>query len=189
MRVITAPEKYTKKSGDVFCFLAGGITNCKDWQNDVISYLQGMWHVREMAGCKLKKDLVLFNPRRENFPIKDPTASEKQIEWEYKALEACDIFSMFFCAGESDQPICMYELGRNLVRMNEKFGIDAHNVITVEDGYKRAKDVDIQVGLTPYYTDLIVGEPDHERAVDRHAQRIWNAFYEFGIYEEYKDLE
>ena len=39
MRVITAPEKYRKKSNDITVFLAGGITNCWEWQDKVIELL------------------------------------------------------------------------------------------------------------------------------------------------------
>lgn len=140
MKVITAPEQYERKKDDVFCFLAGGITNCPDWQQEVINELQ-------KANFE---HLIVFNPRRENFPINDPNAAKEQIEWEFKYLEQTDIFSMYFCASESDQPICMYELGRNLALMSKRYHspYDAeHIVVSVEDGYKRAKDVEIQTDL------------------------------------------
>lgn len=134
MRVITAPELYARQDGDIFCFLAGGITNCPDWQKEVIKHLEGY-------GIN---NLVLFNPRREDFPIHDKSASCAQIYWEYRFLQQMDIFSMYFCNGESDQPICMYELGRNLVRFVDRAD---RVVISVEDGYKRAGDVVIQSSL------------------------------------------
>ena len=70
-------------------------------------------------------------------------------------LEQCDIFSMYFCAGESDQPICMYELGRNICRMQMRFPMnwDVRFVVTVEEGYKRAKDVRIQTALACDFTE------------------------------------
>jgi hypothetical protein len=134
MRVITAPEEYERQKGDVFCFLAGGISDCPEWQEEVIQYLERMNLDR----------LVIFNPRMKNFPIDDPNASEKQIRWEFKYLEQADIFSMYFCKSESVQPICMYELGRNLTRFAEKPLCVA---VSVEDGYKRATDVEIQSQL------------------------------------------
>ena len=140
MKVITAPEEYEREQDDVFCFLAGGITRCPNWQQEVINQL-------EKADLE---HLVVFNPRRENFPINDPNAAKEQIEWEFKYLNEADIFSMYFCAGESDQPICMYELGRNLALMSRRYHIpydSEHIAVCVEDGYKRAKDVEIQTDL------------------------------------------
>lgn len=139
MRVITAPEKYVLEDGEVSVFLAGGITNCPNWQKDIIERLEYL----------NTEKLVVLNPRRENFPINDPLASYQQIEWEFKALENADIFSMYFSGGESVQPICMYELGRNLVKMQVRKPIDWKDriVISVEDGYKRKQDVIIQTEL------------------------------------------
>ena len=139
MRVITAPEIIEKKDNEKYVFLAGGITNCPDWQNDIIERLE---HLRS-------SNLVVLNPRREDFPIHDPSAAYKQIEWEFEALEKADIFSMHFCSGESDQPICMYELGRNILRMQMKYPSDWENriIISVEEGYSRKNDVLIQTEL------------------------------------------
>lgn len=141
MRIITAPEPYIPQEHDVTVFLAGGITNCPNWQSEVIKDLN--------VDYKYTDTFVLFNPRRENFPIDDPSAADKQIEWEYKMLERCDIFSMYFSSGDSDQPICMYELGRNILRMQMKYPTDWKNriIITVEDDYKRKQDVLIQTKL------------------------------------------
>lgn len=136
MKVITAVENYYPTRTDILCFLAGGITQCADWQKEVIKELE-------------KYDapnLVVFNPRRENFPIWNPNASQEQIEWEFHWLEQMDIFSMYFSAGESVQPICMYELGRNLALMANR-GITHQCVISVEKGYKREQDVVIQTKL------------------------------------------
>lgn len=133
-QVIIAPDK----SGPIFksVFLAGGITNCKEWQKDVIE---------ELKDCNIS----IFNPRQEHFDITDKDASYKQIVWEFERLEKMDIFSMYFCNDNSDQPICMYELGRNIVRMQNRFPNDWEKriVISVEEGYKRAADVLIQTQL------------------------------------------
>lgn len=139
MRVITAPEKYIRQPNDITVFLAGGITNCWEWQDKVIELLE-----KENLD-----NLVVFNPRRKDFPINDLNAAEEQIKWEFDMLEQCDIFSMYFCAGESDQPICMYELGRNICRMQMRFSTNwvMRLAVTVEKGYKRKKDVNIQTSL------------------------------------------
>lgn len=138
MITITAPEDYVKQPEQVCVFLAGGITNCPNWQNTVINQLQ--W---------VDDNLLVCNPRRENFPIGVRSESFKQVEWEYRWLERMDIFSMYFSGGESDQPICMYELGRNLLRIQTRFPFDWEKriVITCEKGYRRRDDVYIQTGL------------------------------------------
>lgn len=133
-QIITAPSIELPKFPSVF--LAGGITNCKEWQKEVI---------KELEYC----DISLFNPRQEHFDVSDKSASYKQILWEFERLEKMDIFSMYFCNDNSDQPICMYELGRNIIRMQNRFPNDWEKriVISVEDGYKRKADVLIQTEL------------------------------------------
>ena len=154
MKVITAPQDYEPQEHDILCFLAGGITNCDDWQKEVIECLQ---YVNPGT-------LIVFNPRREDFPIHDPIAAKEQITWEFENLNKADIFSMYFCSGESDQPICMYELGRHLERMIKDYPyieIADRIVVSVEDGYRRKNDVIIQ-------TKLALERPDY-RFVTTHA--------------------
>lgn len=143
MRIYTAPEEYIPQVKDVTCFLAGGITDCWNWQQAVIEELEKYNDVDY---------LVLFNPRRDNFPIDDSNAAQEQIEWEFKYLNMCNIFSMYFCNSTSTQPICMYELGRHATRQVEhgKYNIDEppeHLIVAVENGYSRAQDVYIQMSL------------------------------------------
>ena len=154
MKVITAVEKYKPENNDIIVFLAGGITNCRNWQQDVIN---------ELKQYNDTENLVIFNPRRENFPIHDPNASLEQITWEYKMLEQMDILSMYFANGDSDQPICMYELGRNILRMQMRFPVDWEKriIISCESEYKRKQDVIIQTALAtnkkiPVYCSQVV---------------------------------
>ena len=141
MKIFTAPEPVITDPKDIKIFLAGGITNCWEWQKELIEVMQDKFTTSELDR------MVLINPRRENFPIDDPTAATKQIYWEYYNLERCDIFSMFFAKGDSDQPICMYELGRNIVKMQMRFPNTWKEriVVTAEEGYKRIKDVRTQM--------------------------------------------
>lgn len=133
--VITSPDP-TLNTEYISVFLAGGITKCDDWQADVIK--------------ELEFDTVsIFNPRRKEFDITNKSDSYSQIEWEFDRLEKADIFSMYFCNSESVQPICMYELGRNIARMQCKYPNDWMDriVISVEEGYSRRLDVIAQVNL------------------------------------------
>ena len=70
MRVVTAPDKANLQPYEICCFLAGGITDCKDWQNEVIKELENF---DKTSNGQLDK-LVLFNPRRDVFP-NEPTAA------------------------------------------------------------------------------------------------------------------
>lgn len=147
MEVIIAPNKKNVYSGyKPSVFLAGGISNCQDWQSEVIEYLK-QYEVNN------KLDLRVYNPRRPNFNIEtdDP---EEQICWEYNNIKSAEIFSMYFCNSESDQPICMYELGMRLGRIVEDpyrfltlLNGTYNTIISVEDGYKRTNDVIIQTRL------------------------------------------
>jgi hypothetical protein len=150
MIVITAPHLYIPKYDDVTVFLAGGITGCRDWQNETIE------HLRKFVG-RDDTQVVVYNPRQEDFDINNPAATIDQITWEYQYLNQVDIFSMYFVGGDRIQPICMYELGRYMKPHGDQ------QVISVEMDYIRKNDVIIQVALatrgittvnapaTPYY--------------------------------------
>lgn len=139
MKEIIAPTEYKLSNNEISVFLAGGITNCPEWQKDIIKKLNDL----------SSEKLVVFNPRRDNFPIGDKTASYNQIQWEFDKLNKADIFSIYFTSGKSTQPICMYELGRYITIMQHRFPIDWENriIISVEDGYVRKEDVIIQTEL------------------------------------------
>ena len=79
---------------------------------------------------------------------------------------------MYFCNDDSDQPICMYELGRNIIRMQNRFPTDWKDriIIGVERGYRRSEDVVIQTGLAT--GNLFV---DYDTTPETHAHYIRNA--------------
>ena len=155
MKVITAPEIYKPtRTADIKVFLAGGITDCSDWQSKVIEELEKLDSLYNLD------DVVIFNPRRENFDVTDPDATIDQIEWEHKYLNDCDIFSIYFEASKSLQPICMYELG--------KHSLKDRKVVTVQKGYLREEDVLIQCKLDGLWVDYIFGD----EAIAVHARRI-----------------
>ena len=124
-------------------FLAGGITNCPDWQKELIEKL------KDVDG------VTLYNPRRADFPIGDPNAAEQQITWEFEKLKEADIIVFWFSRG-SLNPIVLYELGMwgNSRAVTTVIGIDPE--------YERKQDVEIQTKLahgragehTPFYSSL-----------------------------------
>ena len=160
MQVITAPESIEGIIGPC-CFLAGGIQQTPEWQNDVINML------REYDG-------ILMNPRRANFPIHDPNAAREQITWEFNALENASVFSMFFCNCASDQPICFLELGRHTA-LRKMFGDHRTFVLGVEKGFKRAQDVYIQTELA--FPRAAVRISDN---LEQHARNILEAMRHVG---------
>lgn len=164
MRLIKAPEEFEYNSNDVKVFLAGGIMGCEEWQSKVAEELQNE-----------PDDLILIDPRRDKFDMGDERAKIRQISWEFKMLENCDIFSMYFCGSESVQPICMYELGRNIVRMQNRFPTSdewGHRIIiTADPKYKRYKDVFIQGNLA---TGMLIYINE---SLDEHIYQIRKSYH------------
>lgn len=138
--VVTAPNKMKFPELATKIFLAGGIQKCDEWQQKIINMFKE---------SDIKENIYLINPRRENFPIDDPNAAEEQITWEFEMLEQCDMFTMLFLDSESDQPICFYELGRNIERMKQRFpqSWEKRIVISSDSNFKRVQDVLIQTKL------------------------------------------
>lgn len=138
VRVVTAPEPWVNPAVDeVPVFLAGGITGCPWWQPEVVAELRRIPNLGE---------IIVYDPRRANFPIGDPAEARAQIEWEFQMLDRAHVFSMWFSSGESDQPICMYELGRHVALREAQDQVHLM-AIGVDPGYRRARDVEIQVEL------------------------------------------
>lgn len=168
MRVVEAPEKYEIKENDICCFLAGGITGRPDWQKEVIKLLQE----------KNPENLVIFNPRRKDFDFTDPFASRKQIEWEFYYLNRMDIFSMYFCK-DTIQPICLYELGRYMEVMKNRFPdsyID-RIIISIEPVYARMYDVIDQANLALGYDESTNQHIwYHTTSYKLHAEEIMRAY-------------
>ena len=159
MKVYQAPNKVDwyevakKKS----IFLAGGITGCDNWQLDLIFELRSL----DNSGLFDLGGLIIFNPRSDNFDVMDMEATIEQIKWEHKCLEKCDICSFFFPASESVQPITLYELGRYLSNHT--------SVIGIQEGYKRAEDVKIQLALDGNYCTIY---HDYYEAIREHARSL-----------------
>jgi len=125
MKYIEAPCEFRPKIGESI-FLAGGITGCPDWQQEIRQHLADT-------------DLVLLNPRRKDFPIGDPGAARYQIEWEHNALRFADNI-LFWFPKETLCAIVLYELGAWSM-------MDKRIFVGVHPEYQRRQDVEIQTGL------------------------------------------
>lgn len=108
-------------------FLAGGITGCPDWQADMVKLLE-------------QPNLVLFNPRRRDWPIDDPSASDGQVAWEAKYLLIANAV-LFWFPEETLCPIALFELGRWM----------GHKPVFIgtHPGYKRRQDIILQAKHMP----------------------------------------
>jgi hypothetical protein len=124
MVYIEAPENVITSSTSLF--LAGGIQGCPDHQAFICNELKDA-------------DITIYNPRRKNFPIKDPTAAYGQIKWEFDHLAAATMISFWFCK-ETQCPIVLLELGKYLMT-NKPI------VIGIDPKYSRRQDVEIQTQL------------------------------------------
>ncbi len=129
--VIEAPnEVYSLDNfNNLKLFIAGGISDCPDWQSTVVEKLSDV------------KNLTIFNPRRGNWDINDPTATEKQTIWEFNKLNEADIISFWFSKG-SLNPITLYEFGYWIGKKPIIVGMDPE--------YQRAEHVIVQAKLAGY---------------------------------------
>ena len=126
MRYVECPEVQPLAENVHSLFLAGGITGCPDWQSEMVEMLRD-------------SDWMLFNPRRKDFPLTDPTAAAEQIRWEYDHLrKASAILFWFPC--EALCPIALYELGAWSMTNKPPF-------VGVHPEYERRRDIEIQTAL------------------------------------------
>lgn len=102
-KLVTCPNRVNPFTDlNIRVFLAGGISNCSDWQKEY-------WEL-------VPEDLpvTIINPRRVDFDITNPKMSEEQIAWEYQYLNKyCDLVSFWF-APETLCPITLFEYGKAL---------------------------------------------------------------------------
>ena len=137
MQYVEAPTR-VRRYAQPAIFLAGGISNCSDWQS----------RMREMLEPRVKVPATLFNPRRARYPT-DPSALRQQIEWEFAHLWRAQIVTFWFSRATLC-PITLYELGSHLTRLKMLRAGDRRRpriCIGVERGYQRAQDVAIQRSL------------------------------------------
>ncbi len=125
-----APNKAVLNKGDISIFLAGGISDCPDWQAPV----------RERLNEEVPS-LIVFNPRREHFDVsKKDKESVKQIVWEHTYLGRATIVMIWF-PKESICPITLLELGKFLLKPKTKLYVGTH------PDYERRLDVEVQTKL------------------------------------------
>ena len=141
-----------KNSENVKLFLAGGISNCRDWQADLIKDIKNI------------PNLTVYNPRRKNFPIGDLNAAEQQITWEFNHLRDADIVTFWFSSG-SLNPIVLYELGM--------WGnsCDRPIIVGIDPDYERKHDVEFQTRLSRPEVPIVY-------SLEEMSEKIYDLFRE-----------
>ena len=125
MTYVEAVTEYTP-GGTPAVFLAGGISDCDDWQATMVKLLAAL-------------DVVVLNPRRKEFPTNDPAAAGEQVRWEHRHLRRADA-RLFWFPSSTLCPITLYELGAWSMAPGPLF-------VGVDPGYARRHDVEIQTKL------------------------------------------
>ena len=127
MREIKAPKKIRDDGKTLF--LAGSIEmgKAEKWQDKVVRLL------------KNEKDIIIFNPRRDDWDstweqsIKNEQFVE-QVEWELHALQHADKILMYFDP-ETKSPITLLELGL--------FADKGKLIVVCPDGFWKKGNVDV----------------------------------------------
>lgn len=155
MHVLEAPQRIPKELKDnKSLFLAGGITNCPDWQSNLIQLLEKY---------ETTEDLLVFNPRRAT-PLPEQHAHE-QIKWEYERLHDADVISFWFSAG-SLNPITLYELG---MWGNSR---DRRVCIGIDPDYEREFDVVWQTFLARPEINIVYSLSDLAQEINLMLEEI-----------------
>lgn len=124
MIYIESPKQYRGKKKSLF--LAGGISNCKNWQKLMVKLLSDA-------------PLVIFNPRRGRKFKFSKKVEQAQIAWEYRYLRRAAAISFWF-ANETVCPIVLFELGAHSMTDKPLF-------VGIDPLYQRRSDVEIQLKL------------------------------------------
>ena len=130
-----------EKLGNASVFAGGGITNCPDWQEELVGLVDQ--HISQLSNPHEVSDpheadlhearATIINPRRTHFPIHDPTASLFQINWEASYLAMCKATSFWF-PSNTEGPITLFETGKWMMRSKPFF-------VGIEPGYPRAREL------------------------------------------------
>jgi hypothetical protein len=141
-------------------FLAGGITNCENWQAKVIKEL------------KDEENLTIYNPRRKKFNITKKSIQEEQIVWEYKHLKEADLICFWF-SKETICPITLYELGMwGNSRDHYDRMLSKRIFIGIDPEYSRKEDVIIQTILARIDKENNYCYNDYINSIEELTQQI-----------------
>lgn len=144
-------------------FLAGGISNCRNWQEEMVPLFKAVMSASKpdtLNGFKL----VLINPRRADFDITDPNMSAEQIEWEHDHLKRSSV-TLFWFPPETLCPITLYELGVAAANGRKIF-------VGCDPAYQRKFDVIKQLSLIRPEVEVVFTLDDLVEQVVKHVEDI-----------------
>ena len=124
MKYVEAPSEDLGLGTSVF--LAGGISNCPDWQKEFVDKIRDT-------------ELVVYNPRRANFPMGDKEEGLRQVKWEAEYLHKASCI-IFWFPKETICPIVLFELGSWSMTDKPIF-------VGVHPDYSRRFDVETQLEI------------------------------------------
>ena len=113
MKILQSPEEYIfkEKEDKILIFLAGGITNCSNWQDSLIWHIKNYNHSIDPDSDESIGDILIYNPRRDDWNSAwSHQQIREQIEWEQEKLEEADLIIMNIL-DDSKSPISLLELG------------------------------------------------------------------------------
>jgi hypothetical protein len=135
MKVFKAPMIKMTYDSRYKLFLAGGISNCPNWQDDMVEMFKN--HKEKY------KQLTIFNPRRRGDLAKDTDVAKQQIVWEHvHLLESTHI--LFWFPEETVCPITLFELGKYAAKFTSGF---QRLFVGIHPNYSRKFDLEIQLPL------------------------------------------
>lgn len=130
---IQAPDDVSQATLKHRIFLAGGISNCPVWQDEIVKIVDTKTH-----------DLI--NPRRQGAFENYGDIAAEQIAWEHNALSHVNAV-LFWFPSETLCPITLFELGKQLGLVgDEECGVRPL-IIGWHPEYKRGFDLEQQIML------------------------------------------
>lgn len=114
-------------------FLAGGISNCGDWQTEMKNLLVA------------QENLIVINPRRLNFD-RSKISDGEQIGWERRHLNYSNLISFWF-PKETVCPITLFEFGYWLGIVERSLS-SKKIFVGAEENYSRRNDLIEQIKLS-----------------------------------------
>jgi len=111
-------------------YLAGGISDIDDWQDQFISHFKQLQSDTLMKALYLK-NLTIINPRRNHFNDKR-SEIKKQIMWEHAHAKAADALVFYFPA-DSHCSISLFQYGKYLTSGKKIFvGIEKDHLKSLD---------------------------------------------------------
>jgi len=138
MNYIESPNEY--EGDEISIFLAGGITNCLDWQKELADKLKDL-------------SITILNPRRKIFSSLNLGVEEEQVvKWEFDHIRKASAVSFWF-SKETLNPITLLELGSQL-SLNKKL------FIGIDPDYQKKDNVIIQTKFARPEVEIVYSLDD-----------------------------